>query len=129
MVYVVDTHALIWFLEGSKRLSAAAKAALTDPSAQLVIPTLVLAETAYLYARKRIGVDVGRILSEVASADNCTVYPLDEEVATLVSGDLDIHDAIIVATALVYRKMLGESAAVITKDKMIAQSGLVAVVW
>ena len=129
MVYVIDTHALVWFLEGNKRLSAAAKAALTDPAAQLVIPTLVLAETAYLYTRKRISVDVDRILSDVASAENCTVYPLDERVAALVSGDLDLHDAIIVATAIIYRDMLGEPVAVVTRDEMIAQSGLVPVVW
>jgi PIN domain nuclease of toxin-antitoxin system len=31
MKYVVDTHALIWFLEGNPRLGAAAKTVLMDP--------------------------------------------------------------------------------------------------
>jgi PIN domain nuclease of toxin-antitoxin system len=53
MVHIIDTHALVWFLEGNRRLSAAARNVLSDVSAQLVLPTLVLAEAAYLYARKR----------------------------------------------------------------------------
>jgi len=42
---------------------------------------------------------------------------------------LDIHDAIIVATALFHRDDLGETVAVITRDAMIAASGLVPIVW
>lgn len=42
---------------------------------------------------------------------------------------LGIHDAIIVATALVFRDILNESTAIITKDEAIAKSGLVATVW
>ena len=41
MVYVLDTHAVVWFLEGSSRLGAAARVALSDPVADLVIPTIV----------------------------------------------------------------------------------------
>lgn len=129
MVYVVDTHALVWFLEGNKRLSEAAKAALMDTSVQLVIPTLVLAEATYLYAHKRVSVDLPTILQRVAGAANCTVYPLDELVASHVMGTLELHDAIIVATAIVYRDVLGQNVAVITRDKMIAQSGLMPVIW
>lgn len=69
MVYIVDTHALVWFLEGNRRLSAAAKAILTDSTAHLVIPAIVLAEAAYLYAHKRTSVDIRRILADLATAD------------------------------------------------------------
>lgn len=129
MIYVVDTHALLWFLEGNKRLSVTAQKTLLDPAHQLVLPTLVLAEAKYLFARKRTPVAPQRILSEIASAENCTVYPLDEHVALRVSGELEIHDAIIVATALVYRDMLNERVGVITRDEEIARSGLVEVIW
>ena len=42
---------------------------------------------------------------------------------------LDIHDAVIVGTALVYRDLLGQQVALITKDAAITTSGLVPVVW
>lgn len=38
MKYVIDTHALVWFLEGNSRLGVNAKAILSDADSQLVIP-------------------------------------------------------------------------------------------
>jgi len=38
MKYVIDTHALIWFLEGNPRLGANAKTILSHPDSRLVIP-------------------------------------------------------------------------------------------
>jgi len=69
------------------------------------------------------------MLSEVANAENCTVYPLDENVAMRVSGELDIHDAIIVATALVYRELSTDTVVVVTRDEAIIRSGLVQTIW
>ena len=54
MIYVVDTQALIWFLERSARLGKTARQALVDPSSELVLPTIVLAETRYLAGTRRI---------------------------------------------------------------------------
>jgi PIN domain nuclease of toxin-antitoxin system len=48
--HVVDTHALVWFLEADSQLSQPARTALQDPAAHLVIPTIVLAEITFLYA-------------------------------------------------------------------------------
>ena len=44
MMYVVDTHPLIWLLDGDPRLSPAARAALSSPTDQQVIAAIVLAE-------------------------------------------------------------------------------------
>ena len=41
--YVVDTHALLWFLTGSSQLSDRAKSILEDANNQLIIPAIVLA--------------------------------------------------------------------------------------
>lgn len=129
MFYIIDTHALVWFLEGNRRLSLAAKNALSEADVYIVVPTLVLAEVTFLYAKQRITLDVPRVLSYIASTPNCTIYPLDEEVVSHLPTTLDIHDAIIVATAIVYRDVLGEDVAVITKDSEITDSHLVPVVW
>jgi len=102
---------------------------LVDSDARLIIPSIVLAEIAYLYNRKRIKANVSQVLADVASADNCTIYPLDERVAERIPAGLELHDGIVVATAIVYRDVLGEEIVVITKDKLIAESGLVKVLW
>ncbi len=79
MTYVVDTHALVWFLEGNTRLSTAGRNALTDRTAQMVIPTIVLAEIAFLYARHRIAIDLPRVLARVTGAANCPGLTSDVE--------------------------------------------------
>jgi len=129
VTHVLDTHTLVWFLERNPRLSSAARAALTDPTAELVVPTIVLAEIAFLYARKRVSIDLPRVFAHVANAENCVVYPLDEAVVERLPAALDIHDAIVVATAPVFREVLARSTAVITKDAEIGASGLVDVIW
>jgi len=129
MTYVVDTHALVWFLERNPRLSAAARDALNDATAKVVIPTIVIAEITFLYARHRTAIDLPSVQSHIASATNCIVYPLDEVVVEFLPTTLNIHDAMIVATALVFRDVLGESIEVVTKDADITASGLVKVIW
>ncbi len=37
---IVDTHALIWYLEGNPRLGANAKTVLDEPTSELVIPLM-----------------------------------------------------------------------------------------
>jgi PIN domain nuclease of toxin-antitoxin system len=129
MTYVVDTHALVWFLEGDTRLSKAAYNAFSDINAQLVIPTMVLVEITFLYAKHRITINLAEVLAYIASAENCVIYPLDETVVDYIPTSLDIHDAIIVATAIIFRDVLKENTAIITKDGKIRTSGLVDEIW
>src|SRR5215212_4797046 len=60
MTYVLDTHPIVWFLEGSGRLSAPAGAILRDPSQQFILPTIVLVEITFL---DRIGIPILRLAS------------------------------------------------------------------
>ena len=129
MIYVADTHTVVWFLEGNHRLSSPARDALTSRDVDVVIPAIVLAEIAYLYGKQRVAVDLDLVLRHVARAENCTIYPLDEVVAERLPVSLNIHDGLIVATALVYRDVLKQDVAVVTKDEKIAQSGIVDTVW
>jgi PIN domain nuclease of toxin-antitoxin system len=129
MIHVADTHALVWFLEGSDRLSAVARQAMQSPDAEIVVPSIVLAEIVHLYGRRCIGIDLTTVLEHVSRTDNCTIYPLDETVVERLPIELDIHDAVIVATALVFRDVLGKDVALITKDARIRQSNVVKTVW
>jgi PIN domain nuclease of toxin-antitoxin system len=42
IVYVLDTHALVWYLTNDRRLGAQADAVLNDPGVTLIIPAIVL---------------------------------------------------------------------------------------
>ncbi|MBI5892623.1 MAG: PIN domain-containing protein [Deltaproteobacteria bacterium] len=54
MVYVVDTHAIVWFFEESNELGRNALNMLDSKSSRLIIPTIVLAEIFYLAQRRKI---------------------------------------------------------------------------
>jgi predicted nucleic acid-binding protein len=116
-------------LEGSGRLSAQAGTILRDPSHRFILPTIVLVEITYLYSKGRIAVDIAVVQQRLVAAVNCVLYPLDEQVAMRIPTGLNIHDAIIVATALVYRDILHEPVAVITKNGEITRAGLINTIW
>jgi len=103
LTYVVDTHALIWFLAGAG-LSSRARSAMQSAASNLVIPTIVLAEVKYLKTRGRIRPSLTEVMDTVSSDPRFTVYPFDEAVVEKMPPALDIHDAIIVGTAGSIRK-------------------------
>lgn len=128
MIYLLDTHALIWFLEGGKKLGAQALTILREDTQKLLIPSIVLAEARYLAYRSKITLPFTEIL-EAVTDPRCIIYPLDVAVIKAMPPDLEIHDAILCGTALVCMDSMEEDVCVITKDKAIVQSGIVATTW
>ena len=129
MIYIVDTHALIWHLTNSPRLGNGARELLSDTAATFVIPTIVLAEARFLSMRGRVPLAWEETISRLDADPRCVVYPLDRTVVDHLPPGLNIHDGIICATALVCKDALGEEVQVITRDERIIASGLVDTVW
>lgn len=130
--YVLDTHALIWYLEGSPRLSTNAKDIIDAPDNQLVLPLIALIEAVFIIGRGRTSIpDVSALLNRVLGDQRIELFPFTWEVfqqsmiATIIP---EIHDRIIVATAL-HLQALGHSVALVTRDGIITQSGLVPIIW
>jgi PIN domain nuclease of toxin-antitoxin system len=129
MIYILDTHPVIWFLENSPRLSANAKSILTDANAEFILPTIVLLEIQSLYSKSRIQVSLKNVQRDLISLTNCLIYPLDEQVVSLCPSSLNIHDSIIVGTALVYRDIYKQPVSLITKNGEITKSGIIQTLW
>ena len=129
MNIVTDTHPWIWFLTANPRLSPKAKAALSDPTNLIIIPSIVTLEIKYLYERKRIPLSFEDILLQIETGENIILHPLDISVAIFAPTRLDIHDAIIVGTALCLSNELGQSVSLVTVDSTISNSGFVKVIW
>jgi len=129
MIYVLDTHAIVWHVDNDSRLSPAAAAVLDNLAAELVIPTMALVEIRFLYAKGRIKTSPPSVQQRIIAARNCKVHPLDEEVVSQIPTGLNIHDSIIVATALVYRDVFQQPTTLITKDSEISRSGLIQTLW
>ena len=127
--YVVDTHALVWHLTDDPRLGKKAKQILETPDNRLVLPAIVLAEAKYIADRQRILVFFPEILAAIIADPRCTVYPIDVLTVFYLPKGLNIHDSLIVATALLFRDVLQQKVHILTRDEEIRQSGLVPTVW
>ena len=132
MKYVIDTHALIWFLEGNSLLSTKAKFILSQPDSQLIIPATTLAKAVWVVERGRTSIPDPKDVISVVNADpRVVIYPLDKEVIEItmsLSVIQEMHDRQIVATALVLASK-GDVVQLLTCDKNITESGLIAIVW
>jgi predicted nucleic acid-binding protein len=95
----------------------------------LVIPSIVLAELKHLAERGRVEMTLGTVIAAIRSDTRASVYPLDERVVELMPSGLEIHDAIICATALIYRNLFAEEVRVVTRDEGIARAGIVETLW
>jgi len=131
MKFVIDTHALIWFLEGNSRLGLNAKAVLSDPNSQLVIPATTLAEAVWIVERGRTSLASSKdIIAAVKADERVLIYPLNQEVIEMtmsLSAINEMHDRQIVATALVLASK-GEMVQLLTCDKNITASNAVPIV-
>lgn len=132
MKYVIDTHALVWFLEGNSRLGVNAKAILSDADSQLVIPATTLAEAVWIVERGRTSIPNPQdVISAVEADPRIVIYPLDKDViavTTSLSAVNEMHDRQIVATAIVLASK-GDTVQLLTCDQNITASGLVAIIW
>ena len=132
MKYVVDTHALIWFLEGNSRLGENATNVLSDPTSQLILPAIALAEAAWIVERGRTSIpSVVALINTVNADPRLIIYPLDKAIIQQslgLSAITEMHDRQIVATVLVLAHQ-GETVTLLTCDQNITASGLVPIFW
>jgi PIN domain nuclease of toxin-antitoxin system len=124
--YVVDTHALVWFIGRDQRLSDTARAILRNPNARIIIPIIVLVEIKYLSHKGRFAQTLDEVLRVIDRDSRCTIYPIDMNVVDKAPLDLNIHDSLIVGTALAQQETV---TGVLTRDDVIISSGLVPTVW
>jgi PIN domain nuclease of toxin-antitoxin system len=127
--YVTDTHALLWYLSGSAQLTDAARSAFDEAvrlSGEVIVPAIVLAEAVMLIEKRRVSIDINRIVTTLNSTAGFQLVPLLPETVIHISSLTmipDIHDRLIVAEAI------QKTAILITKDRMITASGLVPTLW
>lgn len=132
MKYVIDTHALIWFLEGNQRLGTQAQAILSNLDSQLVLPAIALAEAAWIVERGKTSIpSVNALFNAINNDPRIAVYPLDQrniinQTLSLLSIN-EMHERQIVATAMILLNQ-GETVALLTCDQNITASGVISII-
>ena len=144
MIYVLDTNTLVWRVSRSPRLSDRARRILDRSiisNDRLIVPTIVLAE-AWDMDRKQRGdfAPFDRVL-QVVQDMNMSVLNFDMELIQRLRDPAleslrsvyrlwsDIHDMIIMATALIARDGTDEDVSIISGDRQIRAQSLIRCVW
>ncbi|MDQ1272307.1 MAG: hypothetical protein QG591_937 [Planctomycetota bacterium] len=128
MDFITDTHSLVWYFTEDARLSKKAIKAFegTIKEGTLVVPAVVLAEIMYISKRGKIALSFEETLKKIEEYENFDIAPLDINIlktADRIETEMEMHDKLIVATALYYKARL------ITRDEQIKKAGIVSVVW
>ena len=130
--YVIDAHALIWYLENNPRLGANAGRVLDDPASVLYLPIIALAEACWTVQRGKCNIpSVTALLADVDADPSITLISLDRDILDIsqtLAAIGEMHDRQIAATVL-FCSGPGKNVALLTRDENITASGLVPVVW
>jgi len=130
--HIVDTHSLIWYIEGSPKLGKRAKIVLDDKTVSLVLPVIALAEAIDIVQKQRTSIpDIATLINRVSGDPRFEIEPLTVDILLESQNALivpEMHDRLITATALSLEKQ-GFQVAVLTKDPDIIGSKLVKIIW
>ena len=131
--FVLDAHALVWFLEGNPRLGPIARAAIQDPASVLYLPFIALAEACWAIEHGRSSIpSVASLLTDLDADPRIVLVPLDRPILDLsltLTPIREMHDRQIVATALHLAAKTGSPVSLLTCDQDITASGLVLITW
>ena len=127
--FVVDTHALWWYLRSPDRLTAAASAVFRlaeTGNATIVVPAITVAEFYYLSVKLGHPVAPAALLDILTGVSGVELSDLGRaqlEILDLFPKIPDIHARLIAAEAVAL------DAPLVTKDGALAASAQVETVW
>lgn len=121
---IVDTHALIWFLEKSPNLGKRAKETLLAPESELIIPVIVLGEIFYYLRKKKKAHLYGQIYGQLKMDARISIEPLQPEIISSIPEGLEMHDGLIAAHC-----MLDESSVILSRDGQLKKWKNNRLVW
>jgi PIN domain nuclease of toxin-antitoxin system len=123
MLYILDTHVLVWYFIGSYRLHPKLREKIDTIRTQggrLLVPTIVLAEALDIAEKGRVEFEFNRMYRLIVEEPEFEIIGFGFEIfeeTMKIKGIKEIHDRIIVASAKFYE------VGVLTKDKIINNSG------
>jgi len=124
----LDTHSLIWYIDTNlnEKLSKTALHAIeeAEDSGIIYIPAITLLEALDLIEKGRIKLSFDVFMASIREDVAYQIIPLDEELlkAAIPLKGLEIHDRLIVATAILTNTVL------VCRDRAVRAMG-VNVVW
>ena len=124
----IDTHTLVWYIDEASNWKLTKRAINIIDDAEknsiIYVSAISLMEVIDLAEKGRISISFQKVLSAIKTNDAYIVIPVsDDLINTAISlKGLEIHDRLIVATAIMTNSVL------VSKDREIRATGL-NVVW
>lgn len=120
--YVIDTHALLWYVTADARIGVQAKSVIEKAEAgevKIILPAIVLIEAIDILNKRRVIYNIDDLLQWIDQIPQQEFKPLDWEIITFFKDytppePKDSHDKIIIVTAQHYGNI-----PIITKDNEI----------
>ncbi len=131
---VLDTHALLWYLEGNRRLGPRARAKIAALESRLIVPIIVLAEAGIIIEQGRTKIpSIARLIDSLTKDPRVEIHPLTLEIfmrsqSPDVASVRELHDRLIAATAL-YLNDLGLDIGLVTRDESLTVAELLPIIW
>ena len=128
-VYILDTHALWWYLKRPSLLSATAREILLQAEAgngRLIVPAIVVAELQHVTLRANDPITATELFALLDSRSWIEVSPLGRPQLEYLHRLPDIpemHDRLIAAESII----LG--APLLSRDRLLLQSPNVETIW
>lgn len=119
MYFVADTHAFLWYLSDSPKISRKARVIFDScdrGEATIIISAIVLLESIDILDKKKINLNFDEIIFKILQANNFIFSEIDWSLILKVNkikGLKDLHDRVLIATAQLF------NANLISKDKII----------
>ena len=128
MDYVTDTHSIVWYFTEDIHLSKKALDIFegTIKEGTIIVPAVVLAEIMFIAKKGKISLTFTETLNKIEEYENFEIAPLDIDILVIadkIEANMEMHDRLIIATALYFDAIL------ITKDEQIKKAGIVSSVW
>lgn len=128
MIYVTDTHPIVWYFTEDAHLSHKALEIFegTIKEGVIIVPAVVLAEIMFIAKKGKITLTFEETLEKIEECENFDIAPLDTDilkVANNIEIHIEMHDRLILATTLYYNGVL------ITKDESLIKSGICPTIW
>lgn len=121
---MIDTHALIWFLENNPLLGKRAKEYFNNPSSTLLIPVVVLAELYFYLKKKKLPHHYTTIYSSLKKDPRVEFVSITEKHILNIPPQLEMHDGLIAAILT-----QDQNTKLISKDKKLIEWDKKRIVW
>jgi PIN domain nuclease of toxin-antitoxin system len=118
MRVLLDTHAVIWWVDQNSLLSIASHAAIADPANELLVSAATVWEIAIKLGMARLSLSMNKALAGLQASLLPTTVEYAERQAELPSHHRDPFDRLLIAQALV------EEIPVVSADNTFEQYGV-----